>query len=434
MLPSARLVLVSLASLVIAGGVMAGCSGSDDGGAAGPGSGAAGGGGDSGAGGGASADTCESSAECSPVHPFCNPATAACEAAPAAGIIGWGDGSPSSVTLETVYAPTFKREATDLAFNPTRPKELWVLHRQPELDAPCTETQIKGCAALEGSVSIITDVGLETQKAKFKKDPNAWHFMRRPPALAFGVNDTFATVGEFRTGNFTDDPSDFIGPSLWSADPEIFGIQPKGLNGSHIDMLHSSPFGMGIAHEKENIYWVLNGDVGALDRYDFREDHGPGHADHSDGETWRYGEGEFLRVPGTPSHVIYDAANGTVLVADTGNGRIARLDPNGATEGGTIESYEEVAVAVEMLGATVTSVVPPGTLKKPSGIEIDGGLIYVSDAETSHIHAYDGSGKQVRELDTGLPAGSLAGMAISGGSLYFVELPTSKVYRVVPKK
>lgn len=433
---STRLVAVSLASLLAAGVFVAGCSGSDDGpAAAGPGNGAgAGAGGESGAGGGGSEETCGSNADCAASLPFCNLETGACEKPPAGGIIGWGDGTPSSVTLETVYAPTFKREATDLAFNPTRPGELWVLHRQPENDAPCTETSSKGCAALEGSVSIITDVGKESQKAKFKKDPNAWHFMRRPPALAFGVNDTFATVGEFRTGNFTDDPADFIGPSLWSADPEIFGIQPKGLNGSHIDMLHSSPFGMGIAHEKDNIYWVLNGDVGALDRYDFREDHGPGHADHSDGETWRYGEGEFSRVPGTPSHVIYDSSNGTVLVADTGNGRVARLDPNGATEGENIESYEQVAIAVEMLGATTTSVVPPGTLKKPSGIELDGGLIYVSDAETSHIHAFDAAGKQVRELDTGLPPGSLAGMAIFDGSLYFVELPTSKVYRIVPKK
>lgn len=425
------MVAVSLASLVVLGGVVSGCGSDSDGPAAANPGGASG---EGGAGGSAAADTCETHASCTESLPYCNPESSACEKAPEGGIIGWGDGSPGSVSLEAVYSPTFKRQATDLAFHPTRPNELWVLHRQPEVDAPCTESSSKGCSALEGSVSILTNVGKDNQAAKWKKDPNAWHFMRRPPALAFGANDTFATVGEFRTGNFTDDLADFIGPSLWSSDPEIFGIQPKGLNGSHIDMLHSTPFGMGIAHEKDNVYWVFNGDVGALDRYDFKEDHGPGHDDHSDGETLRYVEGELLRVAGTPSHLIYDAKSSTVLVADTGNGRVVRFDPAGATDGDDIESYEQVALAHTMEGGTLTNLVPKGTLKAPTGIEIDDGIIYVSDAETSHIHAFTGDGKQVRELDTGLPKGSLAGMAIYEGALYFVELPTSKVYKIVPRK
>merc|ERR1711974_36901 len=103
--------------------------------------------------------------------------------------------------------------------------------------------------------------------------------MRRPPALAMGDNGTFATCGEAATGNFEDNPAMFIGPSLWSTDLAVYA-KPSGGNGSHLDMLHATPWCMGIAHEVDNVYWAFNGHVGSLDRYDFNNDHGPGNDDH----------------------------------------------------------------------------------------------------------------------------------------------------------
>lgn len=378
---------------------------------------------------------CASHADCPDETPFCDPATTQCAPIPEGGAIGWGDGSPESVALVPVYEPTFKREATDLAFHPTRAGELWVLHREFPKDAPCTQSQSAGCAALEGSISILTGVGTPEQKAAVRKDPNGWHFLRRPPALAFGVNETFATCGEFRTGNFTDDTADYIGPTLWSSDPAKFGKQPPGKNGSHLDMIHTSPFGVGIAHEKDNVYWVFNGKAGSIDRVDFKEDHGPGNEDHSDGEVLRYGQGAFKRVPETPGHLVFDEATATVLVADTGNQRVARLDPSTATAGTSIPVYEDLKVRKKMNGATITDVVPPGTLEAPSGLELANGVLYVSDAATSRIHAFKADGTPLRSLDTGLPAGSLAGLALSPeGVLFFVEKPTAKVFRIDPKK
>jgi sugar lactone lactonase YvrE len=190
---------------------------------------------------------------------------------------------------------------------------------------------------------------------------------------------------------------------------------------------------MGIAHETANVYWVVNGDIGSLDRYDFVEDHGPGESDHSDGKLWRYAIGALDREPGTPSHLVFEPDAGTVLVSDTGNGRIVRFDPAGATEGSGITPYEPMALSVEMDGGTLTEVVPPGLLVSPSGIALGDGVFYVSDAATSLLHAFSLDGTLLRSLDTGLPAGSLAGIELrSDGVLYFVELPTSWVYLVDP--
>lgn len=109
--------------------------------------------------------------------------------------LGEGDGSPSSVKLTTVYQPQGARSATDLAFHPTR-DELWVLLRERNEGEPSTSTDKTGCASNEGSVAIVSGATGAAPTAKWKQDPNAWHFMRRPTAIAFGVDDTFASAAK----------------------------------------------------------------------------------------------------------------------------------------------------------------------------------------------------------------------------------------------
>lgn len=137
--------------------------------------------------------------------------------------------------------------------------------------------------------------------------------------------------------------------------------------GSHLDMLHESPLCMGIAWEKENAYWVFDGcggsqaqadksghpisghgenfellasnlaaveeelerknceDLGDIVRYDFRVDHGAGFDDHCDGLIERYAIRQVRRADGVPSHMLL--WQGQLFIADSGNHRVARLDP-----------------------------------------------------------------------------------------------------------
>lgn len=335
-----------------------------------------------------------------------------------------------------VYEPDQERSATDLAFNPEREGELWVVMR--ELDfrgAPCNEvrTDPVACRALVGTVAIVSDADTDMPSAEVTQDANAWHFMRRPTGIAFGRDDTFATCGEYRTGNFDDSPIDFMGPTLWSSDPNIFGPDGPGGNGSHLDMLHATPFGMGIAHERDNIYWVVNGNVGALDRYDFKQPHEPGGADHSDGEGSRWAIGAVTRVAGIPSHVVYDPDGPAVYVADTGGGRVIRFDVNAATRVGEVQTPDDQMRTMDEMDVAVEEVVPPGSLERPSGLALHDGVLLVTDNETSKIHAFERSGTRLATLDTGLPKGTLAGIEVGpDGRVYFVDLKTSAVRRIEP--
>ncbi len=358
-----------------------------------------------------------------------------CAPLPPGHLIGWGDGSAASVDFFLLYEPKIKREAVDLAFHPTRTNELWVVQREFASTKTCTEAVSAGCASLEGSVTILFDPGTDAQKNVFKKDPNAWHFMRRPPAFAFGADDTMATCGEERTGNFLDDPADYIGPALFSTDLAVFTKQPKGGNGSHLDMLHETPWCMGIAHDKENVYWAFNGNIGAIDRYDFKEDHGPGNSDHSDGELLRYGQGKFKRVAGAPSHMKFSQVDGFLYIADTGNKRVARLDTTSGTIGGNATpNLDALKVCKLMKDAVIEDVVPAGQLDAPSGLALTEDSLYVSDNATSLLHAFALDGTPLRSLDTGLPSGSLAGIAVGpDDKLYLTDKLTGRVYRIDPR-
>lgn len=353
-------------------------------------------------------------------------------AAPTASAIGEGDAS--RVQLVDVYVDDDGRLVTDLDFHPLR-DELWVVLREPFSGAPCTDESRAGCFALQGSTATITGPASGAPVAAWKQDENAWHFMRRPTGLAFGDDDTFATIHEHRTGNFDDEPADFIGPSLWSGDPAIYAEPPPpGKNGSHLDMLHETPFGMGIAHESANVYWTFNGQIGSIDRYDFGFPHEVGGDDHSDGTIHRYVEGQLLRVEEIPSHLEMDRSTGWLYIADTGHARVVRLAAASGTFGETWTPLERMAISQEIDGATLEEVVPAGTLQQPSGLALagegDSAVLYVGDRATGEIVAFTTAGVELARFATGLPA--LSGLALGpDGSLYAAAHDEGRVVRLV---
>jgi hypothetical protein len=350
--------------------------------------------------------------------------------------LGLGDGTLESVTLTSLYVPELRVpvSATALAFNASIPDQLWVLLRQFPSGKPCATNDMSGCAALTGAVAVLDVATSAAPTATIKEDGNSLHFMRRPTSLAWGEGDLFASCGEGYTDNAEDDPTPYAGPVLWSSDPTIFGVKPlPSQNGTHLDMLHETPYCMGIAHESANIFWTFNGDAGSLDRYDFHMPHQIGGENHSDGEVHRYVTGELLREPEVPSHLAYDVERQLVYVADTGHGRIVSVDPKPATLGGKITVYEILQASGEMVGAEVTELVPPGVLNKPSGLALHGDVLYVSDNATSIIYAFDTAGKLLLQLDTELPAGTLTGIAVGpDDKIYFTDQLTGGVHRVDP--
>lgn len=343
--------------------------------------------------------------------------------------------TPRTVALTQIYAPKARvpLSATSLAFNPKVEGELWVALRQFPSGRPCNEenTDAEACSALAGAMAIVSDATSDTPSALIKQDGNAWHFMRRPTQLAWGEGLLFASCGEARTDNYEDGAEPYAGPVLWSSDPAIFGVEPTGdQNGTHLDMLHETPYCMGIAHEADNAYWAFNGDAGALDHVDFHVPHQIGGEDHADGEVHRYVAGQLLRVPEVPSHLAYDQRRKLVYVADTGHGRVVAIDPSGARPAGDIDVYEVLHASGAMDGATLRELVRPGLLQTPSGLALADDELFVTDNATSLIYRLDIDGRPLAVLDTGLAAGSLGGVSVGPDHrLYLTDLRDGAVRR-----
>jgi DNA-binding beta-propeller fold protein YncE len=326
-------------------------------------------------------------------------------------LIGKGDGSASSVTLTSIYQTDRPRSPSGLDFNPLAPDDLWVVDYQ------------------DNTVITIHQPGSASQTVEVREDPAANHFMHKPVAISFGTDNSWGVCGE--NDNHQWGEHNFMGPAVFSADPAIFATQNETtMLGSHLDMLHASPFCMGITHEKDHVYWAFDGMNGAIVRYDFKQFHPPGEDDHSDGVIDFYVTGQVERAAGTPSNLAFDPADAQLYVADTGHGRVVKLDTRSGAPGGKLASLEP-SIPTEIVGAKLGEFVPPGTLSAPSGLALHQGVLYVTDAATSRIHAYDRSGEQLRHLDTGLPANALAGITVGpDGKLYLVDRVGSQVLRV----
>ena len=318
----------------------------------------------------------------------------------------------------------------DLEFHPnsSRQNELWVVNRATD------------------SVTIIHNAGQSNQVTEYRKDSNGNHFMEEVSAIAFGeyheeFDYQFATAQESRnTYNGQANPNDFMGPALWPSSLSHFAEENQeqgGLLGSHIDMLHESPQGMGIAHDSDNAYWYNDGYYGELVHYDFQQDHDTGEDDHSDGIVTRYIEISLTRTPGVPGHLDMNKGNGMLYVADTGGGRVLWVntqDPNV-----TISDIRGAESQMEPLDGynQATSVdwgILASGLSSPSGIKLHQGVLFVSQNGNGKITGFNlnEDGKNITDSRTvNTNAGSIMGLEIGPeGKLWYVDSEKNRVIRL----
>ncbi len=345
--------------------------------------------------------------------------------APGLPALGNGSHSPAEVLVEdAIAAKAGLQDPTDLAFDPDSPGSLWVTDKGAGLG---TEVMV-----------IIENLGTAAQSSRTVRSPGTTHFMAQPAGLAFGEPGEIATihdtdqVTQYEADGITPaTATDFMGPTLFSTNPFVFDAG----HGAHLDMLHNSPLGGGIAWERERVFWVFDGAHAAIARYDFNSDHGLGGADHSDGVLGRYAEGEVERVEGVPSNMVFDPATSLLFVADSGHARIAALDTTTGSTSGSVGPNYDGTVQQAVQGAELTTFFEgsEAELEVPSGLAIHEETLYISDNETSRILAVGMDGVLIDYLDTELAPGSLRGLTIDDdGVLYVVDAITPRILRIAP--
>ena len=311
------------------------------------------------------------------------------------------------------------KEPQDLDFNPTRPNELWIIN--------------KGLESTGGSTVMLTEVGSPNQKYDYRQDGNAWHFMSLPSAISFSHTGNWATSANVLDANHQG--GTFTGPTLWSGDLSIYArYAGPGTNGSHLDMLHGSPYSMGIESEMENVYWVFDGYHNHIVRYDFAVDHGPGNHNHDDGKILRYPEMPVIREPNIPSHLAFDENQQWLYVVDGGNKRILRMLAHSAYQSKSLPIInEQLADHWEMAGLVWEVFVPANPeLINPAGIAVKGNRVFVSDYNSGDIICFDSDSKvEIARINTGEKG--ILGLTIGpDGKIYFVNALSNKVIRIDP--
>ncbi len=311
-------------------------------------------------------------------------------------------------------------DPTDLDFHPVLSnKELWVVNRGTENSGSSTVT--------------LYSAGESNQNSVWKIDGNAWHFMNLTTGIAFSNNGNWANSPGVYDANH-DGGSAFTGPALWSSDMSVYA-EPSGGNGSHLDMLHASPYCQGVASEKDNVFWIFDGYNNDIVRYDFAADHGPGASFHGDAIIRRYSDNTVAKDPNNVivSHMVLDENKQWLYVVDHGNQRVIRIDINTGSNLGNPAQYSAYEAVVEysrIEGYTQETVV--SGLSKPAGIDVIANRMIVSEYETGEIVIYDISvlpAVELERINTGFS--SVQGIKIGPeGRIWFVDGNTNGVYKI----
>jgi WD40 repeat protein len=207
--------------------------------------------------------------------------------------------------------------------------------------------------------------------------------------------------------------------------------QPSGGNGSHLDMLHGSPYSMGIASERDNIYWVFDGYHAELVRYDFWDDHGPGNDYHADGLVRRFSNIELTRNETVPSHLAFTEDKKHLLVVDGGLHRVLKVDMSTQEGVRPLQDLNE-PLAEHSEWKADFSVFTQDQSFEFCGIAVNGNRVFLSDHNTGTILCLDvNTGDEISRIDTGIEG--ITGLAIYNNRIYFVSYNNHSVYKLEPR-
>lgn len=351
------------------------------------------------------------------------------------GVTILGNAGSTVSSLKLVVVADSKAGLTapsDIAINPLKPSDLYVVNHGDN-----------------SAVVLQLDASGKVSKASLRAALGGDHFMPTPTAIAFAPNGFFATIHDINTPTQEQTPADFMGPTLWTQ------TWFDGGHGSHMDMLHNSPSGIGIAWVHGNAYVVNDGAHGSLTVYDFRNDHNYGGADHSDGVTLRYADGLLERVEGVPAGVIFDKASNTAYAVDSGHNRIVSVDLglDFLTKSGfdyisikntsykvnrILEPNYDGSIQRYVDGPVLKSVVNGAAagLSTPAGIALHNDVLYVSDYSNSQILAFSKEGVLLDKLSLADVLPEAKNAALGGiefdakGNLYITDLLNSRLYRL----
>jgi hypothetical protein len=286
------------------------------------------------------------------------------------------------------------------------------------------------------SVAIVFNAGASDQRVEHRTSSGATHFLASPSALAFDDSGTLATIQDIDTPTQGADgtPADFMGPTLWPADASLF----DGGHDSHLDMLHDSPSGAGIAWDTGNAFWVYDGWHHAIAHYDFRMPHEPGGTDHMDGVIQRWVAGDVGYVPHVASHIELDHASGLLYIADTGNSRVVVLDTTTGVPGIAIGPDYDGGPMMAMDSAPLTTLIDGATagLDRPSGLALRDGVLFITDHTRDTIHAYDLTGHELDwiDLSSALAPSSIGGIELDvEGRIYVTDTVMGRIVRIAPR-
>jgi len=317
----------------------------------------------------------------------------------------------------------------DLEFHPGRANELWIANRATD------------------SMTIVHNTGLVNQTSENRHDAYGNHFLEEVSAISFG---TYHPEFDWQWGSAQESantycgqgsPNNFMGPTLWPSSLSHYAVEHQSDQylGSHIDMNHESPYGMGIAHDSGNSYWYNDGHNGELVYYDFQEDHDTGMDDHSDGIVRRYSDVQLTHSYGTPGHMVLDKNSGILYISDPGSSRVVWVNTDDTTYN-TVNimsdsSRLEPLAEYSRITGIEWGVLDTG-LSKPSGIALEGDQLFVSLKGNGRIIAYDLStnGKSATEAGSiQTSASAIMGLEIGpNGHIYYVDNGADEVVRIDP--